>query len=108
MVYTYNGLLVKRILANNFRDNLNNFLRIRKTHRPPPQFQKTHLEPLTPAREVSRVKINAVIKVSKNRDKKNLNRPITAHLNINSIRNKFQFLEKDVCVNLGISTDIRN
>ena len=26
----------KRILANNFIDNLNNFLRIRKTHRPPP------------------------------------------------------------------------
>ena len=54
------------------------------------------------------MKINAVIKVSKNRDKKNLNRPITAQLNINSIRNKFQFLEKDVCVNLDISTGIRN
>ena len=26
----------KRILANNFTDNLNNFLQIRKTHRPPP------------------------------------------------------------------------
>ena len=26
----------KRILANNFIDNFNNFLRIRKTHRPPP------------------------------------------------------------------------
>ena len=26
----------KRILANNFIDNLNNFLRIRQTHRPPP------------------------------------------------------------------------
>ena len=26
----------KRILANNFIDNLNNFLRVRKTHRPPP------------------------------------------------------------------------
>ena len=48
------------------------------------------------------MKINAVIKVSKNRDKKNLNRSITAQLNINSIRNKFQFLEKDVCVNLNI------
>ena len=48
------------------------------------------------------MKINAVIKVSKNRDKKKLNRPITAQLNINSIRNKFQFLEKDVCANLDI------
>ena len=36
----------KRILSNNFIDNLNNFLRIRKTHRPPPLFQKTHLKPL--------------------------------------------------------------
>ena len=26
----------KRILANNLIDNLNNFLRVRKTHRPPP------------------------------------------------------------------------
>ena len=26
----------KRILANNFIDNLNNFLRVRKTHQPPP------------------------------------------------------------------------
>ena len=26
----------KRILANNFTDNFNNFLQIRKTHRPPP------------------------------------------------------------------------
>ena len=26
----------KRILANNFIDNLNTFLRVRKTHRPPP------------------------------------------------------------------------
>ena len=26
----------KRVLANNFLDNLNNFLRARKTHRPPP------------------------------------------------------------------------
>ena len=33
---------------------------------------------------------------------KKLNCPIKAQLNINSIRNKFQFLEKDVCVNLNI------
>ena len=46
----------KRILANNFIDNLNDFLRIRKTH---------HLKPQTPARETSRVRINAVMKVSK-------------------------------------------
>ena len=56
----------KRILANNFIDNFNNFLRIRKTHRPPPYFQKAHLKPLTPPRETSRVRINAVMKVSKN------------------------------------------
>ena len=29
-------------------------------------FQKTYLKPLTPARETSRVKINAAMKVSKN------------------------------------------
>ena len=33
---------------------------------------------------------------------KNLNRPIIAQLNINSIRNKFQFLEKEICANLDI------
>ena len=33
---------------------------------------------------------------------KNLNRPIISQLNINSIRNKFQFLEKEVCANLDI------
>ena len=33
---------------------------------------------------------------------KKLNRPITDQLNINSIRNKFQFLEKEVCANLDI------
>ena len=33
---------------------------------------------------------------------KKLNCPIKAQLNINSIRNKFQFLEKDVCANLDI------
>ena len=33
---------------------------------------------------------------------KNLNRPIIAQLNINSIRNKFKFLEKDICANLDI------
>ena len=33
---------------------------------------------------------------------KNLNRPIIAQLNINSIRNEFQFLKKDVCANLDI------
>ena len=31
-----------------------------------------------------------------------MNRPIIAQLNINSIRNKFQFLEKEVCANLDI------
>ena len=31
-----------------------------------------------------------------------MNRSITAQLNTNSIRNTFQFLEKDVCANLGI------
>ena len=31
-----------------------------------------------------------------------MNRPITAQLNINSIRNKIQFLEKKVCTNLDI------
>ena len=31
-----------------------------------------------------------------------MNRPITAQLNINSIKNKFQFLEKEVCANLDI------
>ena len=33
---------------------------------------------------------------------KNLNCPIIAQLNINSIRNKFQFLEKKICANLDI------
>ena len=33
---------------------------------------------------------------------KKLNRPIIAQLNINSIRNKFQFLEKEVRANLDI------
>ena len=33
---------------------------------------------------------------------KNLNRPIIAQLNINSIRNKFEFLEKVICDNLDI------
>ena len=31
-----------------------------------------------------------------------MNRPIIAQLNINSIRNKFKFLEKDICANLDI------
>ena len=31
-----------------------------------------------------------------------MNRPIIAQLNANSIRNTFQFLEKDVYANLGI------
>ena len=31
-----------------------------------------------------------------------MNRPITAQLNINLIKNKFQFLEKEVCANLDI------
>ena len=31
-----------------------------------------------------------------------LNCPIIAQLNINSIRNKFQFLEKEVCANLDV------
>ena len=31
-----------------------------------------------------------------------MNRPIIAQLNINSIRNKFKFLEKDICTNLDI------
>ena len=31
-----------------------------------------------------------------------MNRPIIVQLNINSIRNKFQFLEKEVCANLDI------
>ena len=34
--------------------------------------------------------------------RKILNRLIIAQLNINSIRNKFQFLEKEVCANLDI------
>ena len=51
----------KRILADNFIDNLNNFLRIRQTQLPPPYFH-----PLTPVSEISRVKINSVMKVSKN------------------------------------------
>ena len=33
---------------------------------------------------------------------KNLNRPIIAQLNTNSIRNEFQFLKKGVCANLDI------
>ena len=33
---------------------------------------------------------------------KYLNHPIIAQLNINSIRNKIQFLEKEVCANLDI------
>ena len=48
------------------------------------------------------MKINAVKKNSKNWDKKKLNHPIIAQLNINSIRNKFQFIEKEVCANLDI------
>ena len=31
-----------------------------------------------------------------------MNHPIIAQLNINSIRNKFQFIEKEVCANLDI------
>ena len=31
-----------------------------------------------------------------------MNRPIIAPLNLNSIRNKFEFLEKDICANLDI------
>ena len=52
-----------RILANNFIDKLNIFLRVRKTHRPLPNFQKTHLKPQTSSWETLRVKINAVVKV---------------------------------------------
>ena len=33
---------------------------------------------------------------------KNLKSPVIAQLSINSIRNKFQFLEKEVCANLSI------
>ena len=46
------------------------------------------------------MRINAVTEVSKNSDKKN--RTIIAQLNINLIRNKFQFLEKEVFANLDI------
>ena len=42
------------------------------------------------------------MKVSENWDKKHLNRPIIAQLNINSVRNKFQLLEKAICANLVI------
>ena len=42
------------------------------------------------------------MKVSKNRGKKNLNRPIIAQLNIHSIRNKSQLLEKEASANLDI------
>ena len=31
-----------------------------------------------------------------------MNRPVLVQLNINSIRDKFQFLEKEVCANLDI------
>ena len=71
---------------------MNNFLRIRKTHRPPPQFQKTHLKPLTSTRKTSRVKITAVTKVWKNWDKK-----IWIVLSKRPI-----FLQKEVCANLDI------
>ena len=57
---------------------------------------------LIPARETSRWKINAVNEGLMELRQKIFNSPIITQLNINSIRNKFQFLEKEVCANLDI------
>ena len=57
---------------------------------------------LIPARETSRWKINAVNEGLMELRQKIFNNPIITQLNINSIRNKFQFLEKEVCANLDI------
>ena len=57
---------------------------------------------LIPARETSRWRINAVNEGLMELRQKIFNSPIITQLNINSIRNKFQFLEKEVCANLDI------
>ena len=89
----------KRILANNFIDNLKNFLRGRKTYRPPPENPSETTNSCKGNIESEDKYCNESLKELR---QKNLNRPIIAQLNINSIRNKFQFLEKEICANLDI------
>ena len=90
----------KRILANNFIDNLNNFLRIRQDaptstlilENPSTNSRKGNIKSEDKCRNESLKKLR----------QKNLNRPIIAQLNIKAIRNKFKFLEKDICANSDI------
>ena len=95
----------KRILANNFKDNLSNFLRIRKTYRPLPT---STLISENPSETTNSCKRNiesddeCCNESHKELRQKNLNHPIIVQLKINSTRNKFQILEKEVCANLDI------
>ena len=89
----------KSILANNFIDNLNNFLRIRHAPTPTLILENTSTN-FCKGNSGSEDKCcNGSLKELR---QTNLNRPIIAQLNINSIRNKSEFLEKVICDNLDI------
>ena len=90
----------KRILANNFIENLNNFF-TNKTDAPTSTLisENPSINSCNGNIESEDKSCNESLKELR---QKNLNRPIKAQLNINSIRNKFKFLEKDIFANLDI------